>query len=245
MAAIEEIIEGAEESIEAAGEEVEGMPEELREEIELEVAQARSEVVEFSRVAETLRAFSEFARTNIPKVAKFIGETVAIGVILWAVNVCLDKLFNHRKPEVKKRRDAIKALTSVIKTQTDLGNKTMEWMKEHKDEIITLEGIEVPLEATIAKYITPVSEAVTRAFKTAASLQYELDGKVQYNIPTGEDMREFLTAGDAFLKGFSDLVAFNCKTVQKIKQLASFPVKQADVDLLAAQMKAAKALPLW
>ncbi|XP_051813333.1 uncharacterized protein LOC110945682 [Acanthochromis polyacanthus] len=248
MAEIEEAIEIAEECVEGAEEEAEGMSEEIKEEIEAEVAEARSEVAEFSKVAEALKTLAHLAETYIPKIAKFILKNAAIGAILWGVNVALNKIFiqhPEQRADVEKKRAAIKALTTVIKTETDLGKKTLEWMKEHQDDQITLEGFEVPLESVIAKYITPISEAVDSAFKIAKNLQQKLDGKVQCNIPTGEDMRELLTTGDAFLKGFNDLVAFISENVQKIKQLATFPVKQADIDLLTTQLKAAKDLPLW
>lgn len=248
MAEIEEIIEGIEECIEGAEEEAEGLSEEIQEEIEAEVAEARAEVAEFSKVAETLKALADLATTYIPKIAKFILKNGAIGAILWGVNVALNKLFIHhpeQREDVKKKRAAIKALATVIKTETDLGKKTMEWMKEHQDDQITLAGFDVPLESVIAKYITPISEAAEKAYDIAKNLQEKLDGKVQCKIPTGEDMREFLETGDAFLKGFNDLVAFISENVQKIKQLGTFPVKQADIDLLTTQLKDAKDLPLW
>ncbi|XP_023155211.2 uncharacterized protein LOC111588856 [Amphiprion ocellaris] len=248
MAEIEEIIEGVEESIEGASEEAEGASEEIQEEVEAEVAEASSEVAEFSKVAETLKTFANDAKAYIWKIVKFLLKNGTIGVILWGVNVGLNKLIikdPQQSSDVKKKRTAIKALTTVIKTETDLGKKTLEWMKEHQDDQITLAGFDVPLESVIAKYITPISEAVDRAFDIAKNLQAKLDGKVQYQIPTGEDMREILTAGDAFHKGFNDLVAFISENVQKIEQLATFPVKQADIDLLTTQLKAAKDLPLW
>ncbi|XP_054869782.1 uncharacterized protein LOC111588867 [Amphiprion ocellaris] len=245
MALIEEAIELTEEFFGDAEEEAEGLSEDVQEEMKAEVAEASSEVAEFSKVADALKSFLEFAATNIPKVAAFVGKTIEMGVILWGVNVLLTKLFPHPSSDKSKKRTAIKALTTVIKTETVLGQKTLEWMKEHRDDHITLGEIDVPLESVIAKYITPISEAVDETFKIAKNLQYKLDGKVQFKIPTGEDMREILTTGDAFLKGFNDLVVFISENVQKIEQLATFPVKQADIDLLTTQLKDAKDLPLW
>lgn len=245
MAEIEEIIDGVEEAIEGAEEGIEELPEEIQEEIEAEVAEARTEVAEFSKVAETLKTFLEFVTTSIPKVAGFVMKNVAIGAILWGVNVSLNKLLPHGGSDVKKKRDAIKALTTVIKTENDLSQKTLDWMKEHKDDQITLDGFEVPLESIIAKYITPISVAVDAAFNIANKLKDKIDGNVYYNIPNGEDIKDFLAAGDAFLKGFKDLIEFIAKNVHKIEQLASFPVKQKDIDLLITQLKVAKDLPLW
>ncbi|XP_008288384.1 uncharacterized protein PF11_0207-like [Stegastes partitus] len=245
MAEIEEAIEGIEEAIEGAEEGIEELPEEIQEEIEAEVAEARTEVAEFSKVAETLKTFLKFVTTSIPKVVAFVGKNVAIGAILWGVNVSLNKLLPHQSSEAKQKRAAIKALSSVIKTETDLSKKALDWMKEHKDDMITLAGFEVPLESVIAKYLIPISEAVDSAYDIAKKLKDKLDGSTYYNIPTGGDMRDFLAAGDAFLKGFSDLDEFIAKNLGKIPQLATFPVKQGDIDDLTTQLKVAKDLPLW
>ncbi|XP_023155183.1 uncharacterized protein LOC129347274 [Amphiprion ocellaris] len=237
-----------EDTIDDIEKDTEDLSEEERSKMEKKAAKARRDVQEFSRVREFLKPLADMAKTYLPKVAMFIGQNIAMGVILWGVNKVLNKT-SHQDPQkssdVKKKVAAINALITVIKTQGDLGKKTFEWMKEHKDEVITLDETDVPLESVISKYITPISESVDAAFKIAQKLKYKLDGEVQFNIPTGEDMREFLTAGDAFLKGYSDLVAFIPTKVQKIEQLATFPVKQADIDLLTTQLKDAKHLPLW
>lgn len=88
-------------------------------------------------------------------------------------------------------------------------------------------------------------QSVDAAFKIAQRLQDKLDGKTVFNVPTGEDMKEFLVAGDAFLKGFSDLIEFISKNMSKFPALGSFPVKQTNVDQLTSQLNEAKALPLW
>ncbi|XP_028259968.1 uncharacterized protein LOC114434779 [Parambassis ranga] len=247
MAEVEEIFEGVEEAIDGAEEGIEELPEEIQEEVAEEIAEARAEVAEFSRVAEGLRTFLDFVTTSIPEIAGFVMKNVAIGAILWGVNVALNKLLPHHtaEPDVKKKRDAIKALSTVIKTESTLSDKVLAWMKEHKDDKIVLDGFEVPLESIIAKYITPISKAVDDAFKVAQALQEKLDGKTQYNIPTGEDMKLLLTAGDAFLKGFNDLIDFISKNVGKFEVLATFPVKQADLVVFTSQLNDAKNLPLW
>ncbi|XP_047442799.1 uncharacterized protein LOC125009152 [Mugil cephalus] len=246
MAEIEEVIEGVEEAIDGAEEGIEELPEEIREEVEAEIAEARVEVSRFSRVTETLKSFLEMVTTSIPKVARFVGKNVAIGAILWGVNTGLDKLAQHHQTtDVKKKRNAIKALTTVIKTETELSQKVLDWMKEHKDDTIVLDGFEIPLESVIAKYMTPISESVDAAFKIAQRLQDKLDGKTVFNVPTGGDMKDFLVAGDAYLKGFSDLIQFISTNVSKFPVLGTFPVKQADVDQLTDQLNEAKSLPLW
>lgn len=245
MAEIEEVIEVVEEVIEGAEEGIEELPEEIQEEVAAEVAEARTEVAEFSKVAETLKTFLKFVTTSIPKVTAFVLKNVAIGAILWGVNVSLNKLLPHQSSDAKKKRAAVKALTTVIKTETDLSQRSLDWMKEHKDDQITLDGFEVPLESVLSKYLTPISQSVDAAYNIANRLKDKLDGSVYYKIPTGEDMRDFLTAGDAFLKGFSDLNEFIAKNVHKLEQLGTFPVKKEDTDLLTSQLKDAKDLPLW
>lgn len=245
MAEIEEAIEGVEEAIDGAEEGIEELPEEVQEEIEAEVAEARAEVAEFSKVAESLKSLLKLVTTSIPKVVGFVAKNVAIGAILWGVNLSLNKLLPHQSSDAKKKRAAIKALTTVIKTENDLSQKTLDWMKEHKDDKITLDGIEVPLESVIATHLTPISEAVKSAYDIANRLKDKLDESVSYKIPTGNDMRDFLMAGDAFLKGFSDLNEFIVEHVHKVQQLATFPVKKEDTELLKTQLQDAKDLPLW
>lgn len=157
MAEIEEIIEGVEEGLDAAEEGIADLSEEVQEEIMAEVAEAREEISIFSRAAEALKDLL----LNIPlkKLAMFLIKNSAIGVILWGVNTLLTEMYaRHKSEDIQKKRCAVKALTSLIKTETEMVKTTVEWMKEHKDDTIVLDGIEVPLESVMTKYINPLSE---------------------------------------------------------------------------------------
>ncbi|XP_041130745.1 uncharacterized protein LOC121329278 [Polyodon spathula] len=247
MSEVEEIIEGVEEAIDGAEEGIEELPEEIQEEIQAEVAEARVEVEELFKISKTLKTLLEYVTTSIPKIAGFVAKNVAIGSILWGVNVTLHKLlpYEYQSKDLERKRAVIKALTAVIKNEADLSEKLLKWMKDHKDDMITLDGFQIPLESIIQKYIGPVSDAVEKAFAVAKPLQEKIDGKTQFNIPTGEDIRTFLEAADAFLQAFTDLVQFVSANVRKFTELKTFPLTQADIESLKTQLDDAKALPLW
>ncbi|XP_033898449.2 uncharacterized protein LOC117425562 [Acipenser ruthenus] len=247
MAEIEDIFEGVEEAIDGADDDIEDLSEEAQEEIKAEVAEARAEVAELSKVSETLKTLLQYVTTSIPKIVGFVVKNLAIGAILWGVNVVLNKLLpdKQQSKDVQRKRAVIKALTAIIKNETGLSEKLLKWMTDHKDDMIQLEGFEVPMESIIQKYIGPVSDAVEQAFKVANSLTKKIDGKTQINIPTAEDIQQFLAAADAFLQAFSNLIQFVSTHVQQIKELKTFPLTQADIDSLKTQLDDAKALPLW
>ena len=172
MAEVEEIIEGVEEALEGAEEGLDELPEEVREEVEAAVAEAREEVSVLSKIQSELREMIGIVPKFITKAIKFTSETVAVGAILWGVNTALSKLLPHGdQQKIKNQQAVIKALINVIKTETDMSQKTVNWLKEHKDDTVTLDDEPVPLEALLDKYLTPISDV--RIFtQSPASLSY-------------------------------------------------------------------------
>lgn len=159
MAEIEEIIEGVEEAIEEAEEGIEELSEEARAEVEAEIAESRIAIEELSSTESRLKVFLKSLGSCVVDVAKFTGKNIAIGAILWGVNVTLNKLLPHAPQETKTRmRNVIKALSDVINTESTINKKALDWMTAHKDDTITLDGIEVPLESVLTKYIKPLVE---------------------------------------------------------------------------------------
>ncbi|XP_017340775.1 uncharacterized protein LOC108274852 [Ictalurus punctatus] len=247
MAEFEEIIKAVEDGIEEAEEASEGLSGEAREEIEEVIAETRTAIEELSTTQNKLQEFLKSIGNCVAKVAKFTAETVAVGAILWGVNVALNKLLpQHDQKETKTRmRNVIKALSDVINTEATINKKVLEWMEVHKDDTITLDGYEVSLEAILTKYIKPLVEASEKAETIAESLQEKVDGKTQFKCPSADVMRKFMDVTDVYIKAFTDLIAFIMKNVDHVVELQSFPVKEGDVIDLAAKLNAAKDLPLW
>lgn len=157
MAELEELIDIVDESLGEDTEGIEDLPEEVQEEIEADVAEAREEVSQFSEVAETLKSFLDTISWR--GIVKFLGKNGAIAVIFWGINAALSKICHHQSSkDIEKKKRVIKAIASLIKTETDMGQKTLAWMKEHQGDTIKLEDYEVPLESVIETRIRPISE---------------------------------------------------------------------------------------
>ncbi|KAF4081770.1 hypothetical protein AMELA_G00164850 [Ameiurus melas] len=242
-----EIFEAVEEAIEEAEEGIEELPEEAQEELKEEIVEAREAIQELSTTQNKFQEFLKSVGNCVVEVTKFTLKNVAIGAILWGVNVALNKLLPHpdQKESKTRMRNVIKALQDVINTEAAINKKALEWMEAHKDDTINLDGFDVPLEAILTKYIKPLVEATEKAETIAESLQEKIDGKIQFKCPTADDMRQFMDVTDVFVKAFTDLIAFIMKHEDQVVALQSFPVKEADVIDLAAKLNVAKNLPLW
>ncbi|XP_072023165.1 uncharacterized protein [Amphiura filiformis] len=145
MAEFEEAFEVIEESEEALESEevdaVDDMTEEEKAEFEEEVADAKKNVAELSKDASEFKKFSITEASK--KFGSFVAKNVAIGSILYGVNLSLAKLTtgggsDAEKKSNKNKAAVVKAITTLIKTETDDSKKLREWMDAHKDETVTL-----------------------------------------------------------------------------------------------------------
>ncbi|KAB5565270.1 hypothetical protein PHYPO_G00239230 [Pangasianodon hypophthalmus] len=247
MAEIEEIVEGVEEAIEGAEEGIEELSEEVQEEIQAEIAETRTVIEELTTTESKLRGILKSLGSCVSDIAKFTFKNIAIGAILWGVNVALNKLLpqGHQQETKTKIRNVIKALSDVINAEAAINQKTLEWMKAHENDKITLDGIEVPMEAILTKYMKPLVEATDKSKTIAETLQEKVDGKIQFKCPTADDMRKFMEVTEVFIKAFTDLIVFILKHEDQVKVLQSFPVKEGDLVDLTAKLNVAKDLPLW
>lgn len=159
MAEVEEIFEGIEEEIAEAEEGIEDLPAEERAEVEAEVAESRASVEKLSATKSKLKEAYKIAKSGAVWVIKFTSQNVMIGVILWGVNVTLNKLFPHAPKETKERiSNVIKALCDVINTEGTINKKALDWMTAHEGDTITLDGVEVPMESVLIKYVKPLGQ---------------------------------------------------------------------------------------
>lgn len=232
---IEECIEGIEEGAEA-----------LSEEEQIEIA---ADVAEMQELVSTLPEILEEIKSLIWPVFKSCLKTVAdIGlavIIVYQVYIMITKKTKTGDKEGEKQKNVIEALKFLIKTENDLIKKLCDWLKQHKDDTIVLEGIKLPLESIIEEQVKPVSEAADKVSQVVKALKNKIDGKVTYNIPTAEDVNELIDSGEEFHKAFTDLVEFISQKVQKFKELSTFPIKTQDVEILTSNLKAIRDLPLW
>ncbi len=136
------------------------MSPEEKEEFNQEVQQAREGV---SELASEASDFKKFVTDYVAKPAKqfgiFVIQNAAIGAILYGVNVALKAMFGGGDDDsAKKKLQVTSAITTLIKTETDDCKKLKQWMDDHKDDTITLDGTEVPLESVFFKYMGPISD---------------------------------------------------------------------------------------
>ncbi|KAK3526461.1 hypothetical protein QTP70_027723 [Hemibagrus guttatus] len=249
MAEFEAIVEGFEEAIESVEGGIEELPEEAQEIIRSEIVEAQAAIEELSVTESNLKKFLLTLKDCVFTVAKFTAQNIAIGAILWGVNVTLNKLFpqgHTGQSETHKRMsNVIKALSDVINTEANINQKALDWMKVHKDDTITLDEIEVPMEAILSKHLTPIVEASEQTNAIAESLQEKVDGKIQFKCPTAYNMKKFMEITEVFIKAFNDLITFMKEKEEKVKELQTFPVKDGDLKDLTAKLYVAMALPMW
>ena len=163
MAEFEEsldIIEEAEEGLDGATEEEAEMTEEEAEEFKEEIAEAKENVTEMASDAKEFSKFAKFTEA-IKSFGLFLVKTAAIGSIFFGVNVLLSKLVKRAqgdKESNKKKRAVVNAITALIQSESGKSKKLLDWLKQHQDDTIELDGIPVPLEAIFHKYLGPISD---------------------------------------------------------------------------------------
>ncbi len=155
----------------------EDMSPEEAEEFNEEVQEARESVAELQSDASD---FKKFATEYVTKPAKqfsvFVIKNAAIGVILYGVNVTLQALAKSGgsggsgDASAKKKLEVTSAITKLIQTETDDCKKLKQWMDDHKDETVTLDGIEIPLESVFFKYMGPISDVSYLKFSSYKSV---------------------------------------------------------------------------
>lgn len=159
MAEFESIVEGVQEVIEEAEGGIEELSEEAQEALEGEIEEANTVIEELSETESKLETFISKVESSLGKLVSFTVKNVAIGAILWGVNVALSKLLSHAHTETHKRMsNVIKALSDVIRAESQINQKALEWMKAHKDETIVLDDFEVPMESILFKFFGQLDE---------------------------------------------------------------------------------------
>ena len=155
---IGEIFEEAEGAIEGETEaaEAEGIEGEEMEEIEAEAAEASKASKVLGEVVKGLNTLGDLSLPFI----KFVMKNAATGAIFFGVTVLLKKIMT-KQPSDKKAQHKykkIKAISQCIQSATELSKKVSDWLQAHKDEMITLEGISVPLISIFVKFTAPLKD---------------------------------------------------------------------------------------
>ncbi|XP_033099744.1 uncharacterized protein LOC117103309 [Anneissia japonica] len=248
-----EMIEQGQEALEGEGEKTgeEDMTEEDREELDKEVKEVKSNVEKLAEVAKKFKGYAtEFAEGPAKEFAKFVVKNVAIGTIFYGVNVTLSKLIKKggsggETESNKNKLAVVKAITTIIQTETTMCNNIKDWIEQHKHDTINLDGVEIPVASVFFKYMDPISDAVDQAFKVAKPLQKKIEGNVEWSVPNAEDISALLNASEAFVTSFDNLFKFVVENNSKIPLLKSVPVKQADIDDLNDQLETVKKMPFY
>ncbi len=157
MAEFEEIFEvlgEAEDGIAEEGEEAEELDPEESEELEEEVAEATESVSRLRSVADALRELS--VSGVLKKFTVFIVKNAAIGAVCFGVNVVLKKLFvtgsGGNKKAIGQKLAKTKAISALITDISTISKTLTDWLKNHEDDTITIDSIEVPLSDIFFKY---------------------------------------------------------------------------------------------
>lgn len=254
MEVVPEVGEEIGDAIDGITDEAEGAEEDMdpeeKEEFEGEVEDATEAVKELSKTAETFTSIMKGSLNVIRSFAGFVLKTVAVGAILYGVNVVMAKLIKVTKstgPNGNKKIAAVvKAIINLIKTETKLCHAIKDWLLKHKDDTITLDGIEIKLESIFETKLKPISDAIEKTYDTAKHLKTKKDGKVSFKIPKVADIDSLLEGSVSFLKSLRMLRDFAEQNKGKVVSLKSFLeiVTQEVIDDIQNQVEKLRKMPM-
>ena len=117
----------------------------------------QEEVEEDKKCISTFREALESLKrlpTPVKAIGQFMAKMTAIAAIFFGVTVGLMKLQQKIEgdPATKKKAAKIKAFSQFITSAAELSKTVADWLAEHKDEEIKLEGIAVKVGSIFEKY---------------------------------------------------------------------------------------------
>lgn len=161
--------EGIEAEEAEAAEEAEGAEgAEEQASIKREIEELKGNVSELSEGFETLK------KLNLPKAeesfAEFVGKNIAIGVILYGVNMVMGKIFRKttggQKQELQKKQEKVKAVTQLTKDLANVLKKLAKWSKDKENVTVDVgDDITVPLPDILNKFTKPMEKVRVRFLK--------------------------------------------------------------------------------
>lgn len=156
----DEILSFSEESITDAGEE-----DALLDSESDVVAEATEGTSRLSQVLEGLKKLGNLGLDF----TKFVVKITAVGAIFYGVTVAMKKLTAAISGEAggdsaatKQKATKIKAMSQFLTSSSELAKEVSEWLAAHKDNTITLDGIDVLIVAIFNKYTKPLENVSAR-----------------------------------------------------------------------------------
>lgn len=155
---IADIIDEASQGIEDEAADTEGLSEEEVTELQEEAAAAQEATTQLGNVVEGLKKLGDLTLAF----TKFVMQNAAIGAIFYGVTIALKKLTARSSgadaAAAQQKYEKIKAISGFITSSSDMSHEVSDWLHDHKDEYITLDGIDVPLISIFVKYTGPLED---------------------------------------------------------------------------------------
>lgn len=158
--AIAEVIGEAAEGIEGEAADAAGLGKEAAAEVTQEAAEATEATSKLGKVVEYFKGlkWGELAWTF----SKFVMKNAAIGAIFYGTTVALKKIFatspQGARGQSEQKYKKIKAISAFITSSSDLSKTVSDWLNSHKEDMITLDGISVPLISIFVKFTDPLGD---------------------------------------------------------------------------------------
>ena len=166
VADVIDLIDGAEGEI---GDEI---GEEASEELKAEAEAAQENVSALRKIADY---FSEIVLPSLKEGVAFLAKNVAIGAIFYATTVVLKKLSESTGSQSSKQQyKKVHALSLLLKDISETSKVLVNWLKDHKGDTVTLEGIEIALPAIFFKFTVEMNEVSASYFNTLCTACVEL-----------------------------------------------------------------------
>lgn len=151
---VEEILGEVDEALE--NENGEGLDPSEAEELDAEIEAAQEGTSKLDKVVKGLKKLGDLTLDF----TKFVVKTVAIGGIFHGVTVGLKKLTALAGGDAgtKQKYTKIKAISEFIRSSSELSKAVSDWLDAHKDDMIKLDGMDVPIVAIFVKYTNPLGD---------------------------------------------------------------------------------------
>lgn len=141
---------------------------EAAEELETLLEKAKMGVEDISSTERFIKECISKATPYMKRGLNFLAKNAVIAVILYGVNYVLSKISHGGQGKGDKQILAfISAVLKVLDTETNMSKTMAAWLKDHKDDMIELDGIEIPLDALLYKYFEPVFQVSKMFFSSS------------------------------------------------------------------------------
>ncbi|XP_033116564.1 cilia- and flagella-associated protein 91-like [Anneissia japonica] len=179
---------------------------------------------------EAARIVYKVARA-VEKLSKFTKEFFAIDAVFKTAEKILQSIVGAASSQ------KIEKLEKLIKILKDMGNKLTtitNWIDEHKNDTVKLDGIDVPVDSgVLAKFMTPLSTGAGVLQQLSVRVSQQND---QNQVITDEQISSLSRSLLKVANTFESLSTYKTEKSTTVPVLSSFPISADEVSAWKADL---------